>query len=237
MTTVPLGAASVFAQHRGAAARADRSTDDEVSRLLQGAVCMVGSRPEVDLSLLRDQSPALADDLSGYMDRCRRVWAATTQGVAGTDYLLTRRALACHTQKTGKADRRDLTEPYSALAEMAGIGEILEEATAAVPQMELLAQLATAFSGVVTTLPDGTLQVELELPGVGGLPDCLGGPPWPGEVRRTVRLGIRHAAWRDRRVRRLCQVGVDVDEMWADPALDKGVDGAGSAPAAVMGWL
>lgn len=239
MSTVPVVAASLLLTHLQTLAGPSQHTcgpADVVARCIR----QLGRRPEVDLRAVASECPRLAVELEQILRASRQVWSAVTNQLAGVPYVRTQRQLAQHVQVTAKSGRSDLGDVLEVLTEQAGVGTIVEALTAAEPDLLLVRDLATVFAGKVATLPDGSVELELVLPGVGGLPELLGGPSWPGEVRRRLVVVVRHAAWRDRRVRRLASVTVVAEEVWADPALAlRAMAGSGpvsgSAPRPALG--
>lgn len=172
----------------------------------------IGARTEVDVDAVRAVNPALADAIDRFDADTAALWDTATGA-----YVTTSRTIAEHRQVTGKTGRADLTEVFADLAQMSATSGVLEALTGPDPDPDELAAAAGAAGGWVRQDPNGAWCVQVSLTGAVCWPDTLGGPPLPTEVSRQVTLVARHAAWRDRRVRRLAQVTVTVEEMWADP--------------------
>lgn len=192
----------------------------DLQAVVTGCGRQVGVRVEVDLNAVEALSTRLAHVLTVYDAHARAFWRALQTGTAaGAAYTLVRRTLMTHVQSTAKKDRRDLVEVYEALTGVAVLSDIVDELTAAEPDLDALAGLLDAAGGgQVLPAEAGAVAVQVLLDPNGALPDVLGGVRMPGEVRRVLTLTARHAAWRDRRVRRLARVEVAADEMWPDPA-------------------
>lgn len=172
----------------------------------------VGARVEVDLDDLARAEPTLAAALTRLADDTAHLWAGT-----GGAYVTTTRVVADHRQVTGRTGRADLTDVFEDLCQMSATRALLEELTAPDPDTATLGALTSGAGGDLGRRDDGAWEATVPLDGAVCWPDSLGGPPYLTEVARRVTLVARHAAWRDRRTRRLAQVVVTVEEMWADP--------------------
>lgn len=193
---------------------------------------LVGERPELDLDRLAASSAdaaQIARIIGNWWNACRELWeAATRDRVAGMAWLRTRRVLIDAAQSTAKKDKRDLSEEFLALTDAGPLARLVIEATAADPDRALVQSMAKAIGGTAefdvvpntATGTSATTAATLTLPMAGTMwwPSALGGIAWPGEVGREAVVGLRYAAWRDRRVRRLATVRVTSTELWADPA-------------------
>lgn len=205
MTLVPTSVASVYA-----------GDNDALRHAYTAAGRRAGNRDVVDTALL---APDEAAALNRYWSSCQQLWQAARDGkpLAGSGWVMTRRRVLQGRQSTAKGAKVDLNAELAALENSPGIAQLISAATDKEPNLADVRSLAKAAGGLVTEHPD-RLELFVDLPVALLYPDALGGPAWPGEMRRSVHLELRHAAWRDRRVRRLAEVVVDVTEMWADPA-------------------
>jgi len=197
VTTVPVCAASVLLHDR-----------PDLLAGLAGAQVMLGQRPEIDLGRVGDQ--VLAQALGAY-------WADTVGSSAPRPFGH-RWLIAAHAQKSGPGLKADLGAQFQAMADMPVLGDLVQAATEACVDLDVLVPLARMLSGSVTSGPGANpatiISVEL-VPG--GLDDALGGAPWPNESGRVLDVTVRHAPWRDRRVRRLVGVDVYAQGHWPDP--------------------
>jgi len=207
--TVPVGAIALLL--------ADRP---DLRAALRPTGRMVGSRVEIDLAAAAARcGPGVAEIFEAYWRRCETVWAGEGTGAfAGTGTVLARRAVADHVQVTAKAGRSDLGAVYETLTGLPLLDAITAELTSERPDDGVLRRLSAPFAGTVEQIGDGALEVVLYTDAAATLPAVLGGVAWPGELQRELRLLARHAAWRDRRVRRLARVSVYTHELWPDPA-------------------
>lgn len=178
----------------------------------------IGARVEVDLDGVRGACPSLCQALELYQSQTERLWARAASGAgSGERYVTTRRRVADHHQVTGTAGRADLREVFDAVEGLPQIGAVLQVATDTDPVLEDLSEQVGTLDGEVTCPAPGVVVLEVPLVGVAAWPEQLGGPPTPTEIGRTLVLTVRHARWRDRRVRRLARVEVFVEELFADP--------------------
>jgi hypothetical protein len=176
------------------------------------ASVLVGRNLEVDLSQLGDEDTA--QRLERYWQACQ-VFLAAPSG----DAVLVRRRLYSATQADTTSQRSDLTAELDWLQTNNLTRPLVTEALSTDPDWARVGLLLTPLDGTITQ--DGTWStIRFRLPAATPLPDGSTQPPWRLEQRRTVQLRISHAGWRDRRVRRLVEVGVDVDELWPDPCQD-----------------
>ena len=208
MTLVPTSVAAVHA-----------ADNDALRQAYASAGRRAGNRDVIDTQLLDDAAAAALDR---YWGQCQRLWqdARDAKPLAGSGWVMTRRRVVQVRQSTAKGAKTDLTAELDALEGSPGVAQLITAATEKEPDLGALRSLAKAAGGLLTVHPD-RLEVFVDLPGALLYPAALGGPAWPGEMRRTVHLELRHAAWRDRRVRRLAGVSVDLTEMWADPAVGR----------------
>lgn len=200
MNTVPAAmAAFLLAEH------------PERRRALRECGRVVGTRVEVDLDAVRWRDPQAAAACEHYMQRNQEMWRALAAGTA-RPYVQTRRTLARHRQSTTKGAKTDLREVFAELQSFEPLASLLETSTG--PQQTSRQELRALGADHVALAADSTLlRVDLEPHQL--LPDSLGGAPTYSEVGRHITVTARHAPWRDRRVRRLAAVDVEVTEIWA----------------------
>lgn len=190
---------------------------EDVSAALRAAGRTLGSRVELDVAAVgATLGNAAASKLVAYEQRCRDFFEAWLAGEAAGPYVIVRRPLVKVRQIDTKDARVDLGPTLDALTTVSGIGDIVEEVTGAKPDWELVARLGTAFEAAVERDGNDTT-VTLHCAFDTSWPDELGGVPTRGELQRILRLGLSHAAWRDRRNRRLVSVTVEAEEIWPDP--------------------
>lgn len=158
---------------------------------LQRCVVRVGERAEIDLrALSAELGEERASALGRYWLRARDLSAGTA---VGTEVIVIERRVGVWKQDTGK-NKQDLGPQLEALGRLGPrIADALDEALGPKEGEE------HRFS--VTT----TAKV---------LPQELGGPLGPGELRRRFVITVRYAPWRDRKVRRLAQLEALSEEAW-----------------------
>lgn len=201
LVTVPALAAAVLEQCGG--------TMDGWRRHLTAAagnpeVC------EVDLAGLAGTAPDSAALLAEWWLDCQAFWEAVAQRRWAGRFLQLRRPLVRHSI----GDRRDMRAELSALERVPQLAPMVSAATAGDPDWQYLAGLAEVADGGADERSGRVWTVA-----VGGesWPALLGGPGMPGLLARHVTVGVTHAAWRDRRSRRLTFVQVDAVEWWPQP--------------------
>lgn len=175
---------------------------------------LIGIRPEVNLTTLREVNPSAAQTLETFYSNTMRIWDAFTRGDPSGPYQLTKRILVTHKQRNSKADRADLPDVYAALLEVPALRDVTLALTDKHPS-ETLETLIRDIEGTVTQTGDTTMSATVPLQGQVTWPEVLGGVPWPTEVEREVTIETNWAAWRDRRIRRLTSVTVTVTEVFA----------------------
>lgn len=203
MTLVPARAAAVHA-----------AGDPCLLEAYKSAAVKVASRTAVDTHRL---PLSTGRELDGWWGSCQRLWRrAATQpaDLVGSPWMQTRRELVRDRQNTAKGSKRDLGELYQALSALPALGGVLNLACSPDPDVRELRDAVASLGGTVAAAP-GVLTLTAA-PNVGLLyPGQLGGPVGAGEVSREFTVEVRHAAWRDRKVRRLAAVEVTAVEMWA----------------------
>lgn len=167
---------------------------------------------EVDLHRLAQTEPQAAQTLAEWWLDCQAFWDALRAGRWAGPYVQVRRPLA----RASIGDRRDMRRELDALESLAPLHALVREATTSAPDWGLVdahAKLADGGSDPERGLVWATV--------VGGerWPGLLGGAGMPGLLARFVTVGTTHAAWRDRRGRRLTFVAVDGIEWWPEPQL------------------
>lgn len=181
-----------------------------------GHLRMLGDRPEVDLPSLAADAVDVAHALSQYWTACQQLWEDLRHGAATGSYVMVSRSVHRATQQNSKKAKVDLTGELAACADIPEVADIVNALTDPDPDEVLLASLAEQVNGSFNSSA-GALSVSVHATGALTWPQLLGGVSWPGEVRRSLTLTAKHAPWRDRRVRRLWRVSVDVEEVWPDP--------------------
>jgi hypothetical protein len=123
-------------------------------------------------------------------------------------------------QREVAGTKHDLPAELAALALVPGVRDVVDALTDPSPDTELLEDLICPFDGSLTR--DGSLtQVVLRAPASQPWPAELGGDGTSDERVRVLTISVRHAGWRDRRVRRL--TGVKVQSLRTPaPAADTG---------------
>lgn len=208
MRTIPIAAASMLL-----AARPD------LREALRSHGVAMGARAEVDLAAVERESPELAHALRTYQGQNKRTWARIAAGnFEDTEHVVTRRTLVERAQVTGKVGRADLGDILEdLLLSDAGLSQVLEELLCAEPDEQLLTRTVRDAEGSITRSDAGTWVVTAPLRGRSAWPESLGGVQQPTEIDRRVTMTARHAAWRDRRTRRLARASIEIDELWANP--------------------
>ena len=202
MRLVPLHAAAYFA-----------SGSPRLGAALPKAAVRLGQRTEVDA----DQLPDDGDSLWRWWLDTQGMWSAARDGdVSGLSWARTRGRVVDVKQSTTKGSKADLVTECADLLGLPGVAALIEECSGADPSPSRCRDLATALGGSYRVSADGAnSSCSFLLSNTVMLPESLGGPLWPGEVLRHVEVDLKHAPWRDRRVRRVAAVRVDVEHMWA----------------------
>lgn len=191
---------------------------DQPEMLEQVRACgrEVGLRTEVDLdqvaSTVGSHVAAALEKL--YCDTLD-LWADLVTGARGRAYIVTRSTIAEHTQVTSKVGRSDLGAVFDELADVNELRDVLLELTAPNVDEVALAGAVHLAGGSTWSAEDGAVTARVPLGSV--VSEALGGVRRTCQVSRFVEVTARHAAWRDRRVRRLAKVVVVNEEMWASP--------------------
>lgn len=184
----------------------------------------VGGRVEVDLDAVEEVMPALCQALWAYHCETADLWREVGAGrAAGRAFVTTTRLAVDHQQVTSKAGRTDLGRVFEDLSELALTRDLLDALTGGDPTLDELLARALDVGGTACQLQAGVWVARVPMPGAVAWPDSLGGPATLTETSRDLTLTARHAAWRDRKVRRLARVQVEVGEVWADPARARGL--------------
>lgn len=201
--------------HRSVGATVPRVAFDLVvlDPVLRAAAGSTGVQIGASLELPVASLDALADGLGArveeYFLAARALWSTPFGHEPAPGSVLVRVPLLDLRQKDSRTVRVDLTAQFEALEHVATLRCALGILDAD-PDWASLGSL-----GVLERDGDrSSLLVEARSP---LWPLELGAAPCPGEVRRAVLLEASHAAWRDRRVRRLLRVRVDSLQVWPDP--------------------
>jgi hypothetical protein len=166
----------------------------------------VGARTEVDLAAVaRCYGPEAAERIGDLWLRTRRMMITGSAG-AGPETVET---LVDVAQDTGRV-KRDLVAEMDALAAHPVLSTVCDQLLGPEPPAgapELGMPVAFTSDGTVSTVT-----VELRGP---AWPTALGAAAAINEVSRVFTLEARHAAWRDRKSRRLARLLVESRRVWA----------------------
>jgi hypothetical protein len=174
----------------------------------------LGDAVEVGIPELARFSPELADRCNAYWAACRRFWDDVAAGAVRRDGVETRRVLAENRQTDSRQGRCDLTAELEAFStgDLAGL---VEQLTGTGVNWDEI----SSNPMVESVVRDGDAStVTLLYPGRGAWDDVLGGGCSRAETGRRFMLGLSHAKWRDRRVRRVVSLSVEAVEIWPNPA-------------------
>lgn len=166
----------------------------------------LGRRVEVDVDSMR---------AAGAHDAADTLWTYWQRShiVDGGDLTVVT-LLHDHEQNSG-ARKADLREVYTDLRAHPVTGPVLEHACGATPDPETLRDLLDV-AGSALHLESGQCSFTVELSPT-YLPATLGGPRLWRETTRRITVVVRHAPWRDRRIRRLSRVLVESIQRWPEP--------------------
>lgn len=132
------------------------------------------------------------------------------QGTAPT--VLIKRTITHSKQKAGsRGGRKDLKEEYEALKELNPTEPLIQTLLSPNPDAEQIKKTLGVIGG--TLEHDGnttTMTINLD-PGY-NWHTTLGGQPTKHEIKRTLIIVANHAKWRDRKLRRLSELTVQVLE-------------------------
>jgi hypothetical protein len=173
------------------------------------AFVQVGATLEADVDALDRVVPGLGSRCVDYVLAARDVWASRETGESLAGAVLVRVPLLDRRQIDSKAARVDLSTEFAAMEHIAALSPALRLLDTDPDWVSLaqVGQLDRHDDRCALTVEVSATQWPLE----------LGGPVSPGELARVLRLEASHAAWRDRRVRRLVRVVVHALEVWPDP--------------------
>lgn len=150
--------------------------------------------------------------LAKYWYECLRFWSKMGRGIEPGPWVATKRKLVAH-QQSAHADLKDV---YAALNDVPIISGIVDVILNTVVSETELAHMAGDMSAVVHVVGDGATVYTFVCPRAGWSTwvELLGGALSPGEEAREIKVTVRYAKWRDRRVRRLVRVDVYTHELW-----------------------
>ena len=188
----------------------DLLLDDQDQRAAARAAAQpFGSSSEVSLTALDAIQPGLGDVAAEFFLAARTVWESYRGGEPLGDAVIVRVPLLDLRQVDSKAARVDLVAQAQALEDLPetrDAGGLLDTK----PRWSKLRTVGTlSRSKDRATLIFSTASRRW--------PMELGGPGCPGELRREILLEVSHAAWRDRRSRRLIRFASCAVEVWPDP--------------------
>lgn len=167
----------------------------------------VGRSVEIDLDALARQHPEAA--------RRAATYAANADQVTGA-YLAVAVPLLSVRQTDNAAGRADLTAELEAL-EASELGDVVVALLARERDTTQVATLGSPYRAEVIRLDDVRTRITLTVEGRRPWSVHLGGAPSPREVARRFTLTTSHAAWRDRRSRRLLTLEAHSIEVVPDP--------------------
>jgi hypothetical protein len=185
---------------------------DQESLLRCGRV--LGNRVECDLVLVAAELglPA-AETISRFWTACTELFESLQQGDVPSSYAVLLRPLVSTRQRDSKQERRDLGGELEDLSCIAGVGAVLEEACGAEPDWAKVVSLGAVYHTTVERDGnDTTIKLVVEADVL--WPESLGGAAAPNEIARHIEVRVSHAAWRDRRNRRLVTLEVGAEEIW-----------------------
>lgn len=190
----------------------DLLVEDPSLRAAAGSTgVQLGAALELSVDGLDGLLPGLGVGVEEYFVAARSLWAALSANESPpVTAVLVRVPLLDLRQKDSRSLRVDLSAQYEALEHVPAFEAALGLLDAS-PDWDAL-----AAAGALSREGDrSSLALEVRSP---VWPLELGSAPCPGEQARRVLLEASHAAWRDRRVRRLLRVRVDALQVWPDPA-------------------
>lgn len=171
----------------------------------------------LDLPALAQRHPLLARSINEYLDLSRKLLEEHRAGVGGAPFVLAEVELVQAFQRDDAEGRADLVEFIESASRIPHLAYLMDEALSTKPDHELIRRRAAAWACHIETTGHKTV-ITLEVPSTTGWGSCWGGITSPHELRRRITIETNHAAWRDRRARRLVSVRVVADELWADPS-------------------
>lgn len=163
----------------------------------------------VDVDSLSEHDARIVSD---YWETCQRFWRNLHADEEPGPYVALRREIRIAQQK----DNKDLAAELAALDTAPGVGAAVGLTLESNPDWSEVRSLVDAAGGEFSQSGDGetTLVYMVGREEAFYWPPELGGPYAPGEMARELVVVIRHAAWRDRRVRRLVRTEVYAHELW-----------------------
>ena len=175
--------------------------------------------PQLDVEALSKQRPDLAGRLAEFADANRRLWDAHRTGAGGVPYVVAARDVVAVRQRDDATGRTDLADQLASADKVVLLARLVEMATSATCDWDELVKRASVWGGVVEHDGKNGHTVVLNVEGAQDWPAEWGGAARANELQRQVIVEVNHAAWRDRRVRRLVSVSVTVFELWPDTVL------------------
>ena len=168
-----------------------------------------GSGSEVPLDALDGIVPGLGDVAAEFFLAARAVWESYRCGEPVGDAVIVRVPLLDLRQVDSKAARVDLVAQAQALEDMPETREAggILDAKPRWSKLRTLGTLSRTKDRATLVFATSSRRWPME----------LGGPGCPGELRREILLEVSHAAWRDRRSRRLIRFASCAVEVWPDP--------------------
>lgn len=188
----------------------------------------LGNRVEIDTSLLAGGYPDIAAELVAYWALAQRFWDEGPSGpwVAHLRDVLQVRQI----DGGGGGVRVDLREQLDALESLMPLAWVPDAFLGSGPDYDAIAHHGAPYDAIVEEVAAGKpgmceggvrkvtgYRLKLTVADPLMWPAALGGAPTNGELRRLLTLEARYATWRDRKVRRLAYLKVEVEEVWPDP--------------------
>lgn len=182
--------------------------------LLSDAVRLqVGGRlgpPQLDVArVAADHGAEVAGDVVDYLREAERLWVSDGDGGRAHE-----RSLIDARQVTSSQGRHDLDDEHAALGQLPAVGAWLDELLADSPDLDVLERRGRGLRAQLDGNPSAAQVTATIVPTTRLWPAALGGHPSPAERHRRVRITVRRARWRTRRLRRLARVAVVAVERW-----------------------
>jgi hypothetical protein len=176
----------------------------------------VGAAVEIDLDRVAQSNPELAACLENYWASCNELWDRFAGGDIGLDAVDVRRLLRSVAQTDSRQGRKDLNAEVDEILSLAVVGPLVKEILGSNPDFDSIVARGGSVGMSIEANAD-THTVRFTLPARRPWSNELGGTASRGEWERVFTLRVSHAAWRDRRVRRLMSLHVHATETWARP--------------------
>jgi hypothetical protein len=212
MLLIPLACVEVAAHHLSCGTAA----------IPTAALRNVAGQCEVAVDELDEE---LSDTAVAIWAQTRKLWNRQSREDVGDGRWVrtTRVVFAAQQQDGGKRlhganlPKRDLTVAYQALQHLGPANLACQEFLQPGANAADIEPLGVVYGAQVHDLEDGSRTLQMRFLQPRWWPPELGCGTSLSECERTLTLGGRYAAWRDRPLRRLRSVEVTVTELWAIP--------------------